>query len=251
MGSSGTLQAGGGDRTLANAVVLGGSTTISGSNAFTFNGSFTSSGSNTRTLTVNNTGGATLAGNVFLSESNSLARSLTINGSSAVTINGVITNNNVGNTLASPLRYSGTSVLTLNNTNTYSGGTSINTAGGTVIANKDGALGSGNVLLSTGGVTLTLQNGALNNYIADTANLSFVNTDAINLNFSGTDTIANLFVDGVMQAAGLYGAGGTNPDSAFTGTGFLQVTGIPEPATTVLIGLGLLIGAQRLRRKTG
>ncbi len=65
MSSSGTLQAGGGTRTLSNAIVLGGDTTLSGSNAFTFNGSFTSSGSSTRTLTVSNTGGATLAGNEF------------------------------------------------------------------------------------------------------------------------------------------------------------------------------------------
>lgn len=83
-----TLQAGGGARTLANNIFLGtpsgGDMTISGSNAFTFNGSFRGSGSSVRVLTVSNTGGATLAGNVFLSDSDSLARSLTINGTSAV-----------------------------------------------------------------------------------------------------------------------------------------------------------------------
>jgi fibronectin-binding autotransporter adhesin len=170
--NSSSLQAGGGARTLSNTVVLGADTTVSGSNAVTFNGSVTSSGSNSRTLTVSNTGGATMNGNVFLSESDTLARSLLINGSSAVTINGVVTNNNVGNTLASALKYSGTSTLTLNNTNTYSGGTSINVAGGAIVANKDGALGSGNITLTAASVTLTLQNGVLNNYIADAASIS-------------------------------------------------------------------------------
>ena len=33
------------------------------------------------------------------------------------------------------------------------------------------------------------------------------------------------------------------------GTGTLTVTGIPELATWMLMGVGLLLGAQRLRRK--
>jgi fibronectin-binding autotransporter adhesin len=257
MGSSGTLQAGGGARTLANAIVLGGNTTLSGSNAFTFNGNFTSSGSSTRTLTVSNTGGATLAGNVFLSENNSTAgRVFIINGSAATTISGVITNNNVGNTLAAGLRYSGTSTLTLSNTNTYGGGTAITVAGGAITATKDGAFGTGNVsLATTGGVTLTLQGGATNNYISDFANLILITGNTVNLNFTGTDdTIGQLIVNGASQAAGEYGAvgsGAPNELALLFGTGRLNVIGIPEPATTMLIGLGLLIGAQRLRRKTG
>ncbi len=125
------IQATGGSRTFSNNVVWGGSSTISGGNSFTFNGSFTSSGSNSRTMTVSNTGGLTLGGNVFLSETDSSNRTFTILGTSPVTINGVVTNNNVGNTQGSPLLYTGNSTLTLSNTNTYGGNTSVS-GGGTL-----------------------------------------------------------------------------------------------------------------------
>lgn len=248
MSSSGFLQAGGGTRTLANAIVLGGNTTISGTNAFIFNGTTTSSGSNSRSLTVNNTGGVTMNGNVFLSESDSTPRSLLINGSSNVTINGVVANNNVGNTLASPLKYSGTGILTLNNANTYSGGTSLNLAGGTIVANHDGAFGTGNITLTVAAVTLTLQNGATNNYIADTANLSLLTGNTVNLSFNGTDTINELVINGVVQPAGTYN--NSNEASLLFGNGNLVVL-IPEPSTWMMLalGAGLLLSVQRFRRK--
>ena len=59
--------------------------------------------------------------------------------------------------------------------------------------------------------TLTLQNGATNNYIVDTARLSYVTADTINLNYTGTETVAGLIVDGLSRANGIYGSGGTNP----------------------------------------
>jgi autotransporter-associated beta strand protein len=144
--STSVLQAGSGARTIANNIIWGGNGTISGGFSFLFNtGSFTSSGSNTRTMTVSNTGGIELAGNVFLSESDSVARSLTINGASAVLISGVITNNNVGNTLASTFTYSGSNTLTLTNTNTYTGNTTVS-GGGTISVSSIGNSGaSGNV----------------------------------------------------------------------------------------------------------
>ena len=120
---------------------------MSGSNAFTFNGSVTSSGSSSRTLTVSNTGGATIAGNVFLAPDNTTARGLTINGTSAVTISGVIANNNFGNSVASPLAYNGSNTLTLSNANTYTGTTSVS-SGGTLLIN-------GNQSSATGAVTVT------------------------------------------------------------------------------------------------
>lgn len=252
-GATSTLQAGGGARTLSNTVVLAGNMTVGGSNAFTFNGSFTSSGSSSRTLTVSNTGGTTLGGNVFLSEDNTTAgRVFIINGSTATVINGVITNNNVGNTLAAGLRYSGTSTLTLNSTNTYSGGTGITVTGGTIIANTDGALGTGNVNLTATGVTLTLQNGAVNNYIANSASISIVTGAVANLNFTGaSDLVSGITLGGVAQATpGTYGSatsGATFQSAFFSGTGTLTL--IPEPATYMLFGLGVLVCAQQFLRR--
>jgi fibronectin-binding autotransporter adhesin len=237
-------------RTLANNVVLGGNTTISGGSAFTFNGTFTSSGSNTRTLTVSNTGGATLAGNVFLQEAGASGRTFTINGTSAVAISGLIAD---GGTGPATLKYTGSSTLTLSHANnTYSGGTQETIAGSTIVGTATGVFGLGNVSLTATSVTLTLQ-GASNNYIADTANLSFVSGDTINLNFTGIETIGALIVDNVSQPLGLYSASGTNPDGDLFGTGMLMVTAIavPERSTwsMLVMGAALLVGVQRWRRR--
>lgn len=242
--STGTLQAGGGARTLANNVVLAGDTTLSGANGFTFNGTLTSSGSSTRTLTVSNTNGAIFNGTVSLEEAGAPAgRFFTINGTSAVTINGVIQN---GSAQAAGLKYTGSSTLTLNNTNTYSGETQMTIAGSTIVVGASGTLGTGSVRLTAGTVTLTLSGPT---QIASTATLFYVNTDIINLNYAGTDTIAGLTVDGVAQAAGVYGAGFINPDGVFAGTG--SITVVPEPTTVAMMVLGgsLLVGMQRFRRK--
>jgi len=241
-----TLQAGGAARTLANSVVFGGNTTLSGSNAFTFSGTVTSSGSSTRTLTVSNTGGATFNGTVNLEESGAPAgRIFIINGTTAVVMNGVVQN---GSAQAAGLRYTGSSSLTLNGANTYSGGTSMTVAGSTMVTGPNGTLGTGNVSLTAGNITLTLQNVSS---MASTATLSFVNTDTINLNYGASMTISGLIVDGVAQPNGLYGQGFNNPDSAFFGEGTITV--VPEPTTIgmVLLGGSLLAGLQRFRRRQG
>jgi autotransporter-associated beta strand protein len=139
--------------------------------------------------------------------------------------------------------------FTISGTNTYSGGTTINIAGATLIANGDRTLGTGNVSLAAGNITLTLQNGVMQTYIASTATLSYLNTDIINLNYAGSDTVIGLTVDGVSEGPGTYGAGAINPDGVFTGTGFIVV--VPEPSTwaSMILGFGLLVGVQRFRRK--
>jgi fibronectin-binding autotransporter adhesin len=249
-----TIQAGGGARTFANAIVLAGNMTTSGSNAFTFNGTFTSSGSNTRTLTVTNTGGVTLGGNVFLQEAGASGRTFRIDGTSQATINGVVAD---GGTGPATLSHGGTGTLTLNNTNTYSGGTLM--SGGTTIATVDGAFGTGNVSLTAHSVTLTLQHGAVNkrgardtggvnDFIADTATFSIGFTDdVVNLNYTGTETINMLIVNGTTMGAGVYGSGDL-PELMGTGT----LTVVPEPSTwaMIVVGAGLLFATQRLRRKT-
>jgi len=128
-------------------------------------------------------------------------------------------------------------------------------SGGTTIVTQGGGLGTGNVSLTAGAVTLTLQ-GASQNYIADTANLNigFTN-DIVNLNFSGTDTIGSLTIAGAQQAPGIYGSsmsGAPNVLPELFGTGtFTVLSTIPEPSTWAMTGLGagLLMLAQRSRRK--
>jgi len=126
-------------------------------------------------------------------------------------------------------------------------------SGGTTVVTQNGGLGTGNVSLTAASVTLTLQ-GASNNYISDTANLSigFTN-DVVNLNFTGSDTIATLTIAGAQEAPGVYGAVGSGAQferPELSGTGTLTVlTQIPEPATYMLMGLGVLICAQQFRRK--
>jgi autotransporter-associated beta strand protein len=147
--STSVLQAGGSARTLANNVVWGGNGTLSGSNGFTFNGTFTSSGAISRSMTVSNTGGLTINGNVFLAASD-VAGGLTINGASAVTINGVITNNAAANTVASALTKSGSNTLTLTAANTYTGTTTVN-AGALLVNNTTGSgTGTGAVTVNAG-----------------------------------------------------------------------------------------------------
>ncbi len=96
-----------------------------------------------------------------------------------------------------------------------------------MVANTDGSLGTGNISLSAASVTLILQNGATNNYIADTAtlNIGFTN-DTVNLAYSGTDTIKALVINGVTQANGTWGSptsGAMHTDPLFTGPGILNV----------------------------
>jgi len=248
-----TLQAGGGTRTVANDVVFGGNTTLSGSNAFTFNGTATSSGSSSRTLTVSNTGGATFGGTVNLEESGAPAgRSFTINGASNVNLNGVVQD---GSAQPASLKYSGTGTLTLANANTFSGGTFL--SNGMTVSTHNGAFGTGNVSLTASNVTLTLQ--GVTDSIADNANLAIgvlANTgDLVNLNFSGTETIGTLTINGVAEAAGQWGApgsGATFTDPTLAGTGFLNVvSSVPEPGTLVMLALGggLLASIQRIRSK--
>ncbi|MEO7933801.1 MAG: PEP-CTERM sorting domain-containing protein [Chthoniobacterales bacterium] len=241
--STASLQAGGASRTLSNNIVLAGSTTLSGSNAFTLNGTVTSSGSNSRSLTVSNTGGAIIGGNLVLQEATATGRTFTILGTSAVSVNGVVQDGGTGPAI---LKYTGSSTLTLSNANTYSGGTQMTVTGSTIIANSDGALGAGNVTLTIAGATLTLQNGTTQNYISDSATLSLLTGDTVNLSFLGTDTVSSLIIDATAQAAGIYNAT-TNP-GLFIGTG--SITVVPEPSTYAMLlsGAGLMILMARRKR---
>lgn len=140
----------------------------------------------------------------------------------------------------------GTASLTFNVANTFSGGLTINK--GTVIATANGALGTGNISLTSGNaVVLTLQGGTNPNYIADSANLSIALDSTVNLNYSGTEVVNGFSVNGVDQAPGTYGSADF---SELAGNGTITVL-VPEPTTVgmMLLGGGLLTALRRFRRK--
>lgn len=117
---------------------------------------------------------------------------------------------------------------------------------------KDGGLtklGSGSLELSGSGNTYngntSVQAGTLKIdtiFLADDGTVSLANGAIMNLNFTGTDTVGSLVLDGVTQAAGVYGAGALG-SSYFTGTGTITVAAVPEPAALgflIIGGLSLL-----------
>jgi autotransporter-associated beta strand protein len=117
-----TILAAGAARTIANNAVLLASTSIAGSNNLTINGTFTNSGGD-QTLSIDNTGNTTLAGSVFLSESNVTGRTLLITGSGNATISGAIANSN-GSGQPGNLFDLNSGILTLSNpANTFTGST--------------------------------------------------------------------------------------------------------------------------------
>jgi autotransporter-associated beta strand protein len=139
----------------------------------------------------------------------------------------------------SSLVKSGTGMLVLAGTNTYSGGTIV--SNGTLVVPNDGALGSGNVTVARG-ATLTLGTGVhiKEGYIAPSGNLILSNTCVVNLTFVGTNDIAGLSFDGgvTFQALGTWGSlssTATYKTSSLQGPGLLQVQfQIPVPTTTTL-----------------
>jgi autotransporter-associated beta strand protein len=222
--NGGVVQSAGGNTYTSSSLVIGGNFSFAGTGNDIWNQTV-SLGAVDRTITNNTTGTAT---RTFSNTISSTGGGLIFSGTG------------------------GSGGIVLSAANSYSGGTTIN--GGKVIASHDGALGSGNVSLTASGVNLTLQSGATNNYIADNATISIVNGAVATLSyaFGQTDVVGGITLDGIVQTApGTYGSStsGANFQFAFfSGTGTLTL--IPEPATSMLLGIGFLLGAQWLRRKT-
>jgi len=157
-----------------------------------------------------NTGTGSYAGTISITSTSTGA--FTYASSAPQTLSGVISG-------AGSLTQSGASTLILSGANTYTGGTTVNNASGTLDVNSTGSI-LGNVTVTTG--TLELDSTTT---LAATATLNVAASGAtVNLTYGGNQTIASLFIGGVQQAPGVYGASAYNPGGIFTGPGTLTIT---------------------------
>jgi autotransporter-associated beta strand protein len=115
--------------------------------------------------------------------------------------------------------------LALNGQSDFSGGVTVDS--GELIAESDSALGTGDVAVR-GGV-LTLRRAAL----GDRANLQISDSlqdGAIRLDFSGTDLVGTLRIGDTVHHCGTWGAPGSGAmfsDALFSGSGVLQLASKP------------------------
>lgn len=164
-------------------------------------------------------------------------------GADGVNVTGKILSN-----VTAVVQNSATSTMTVSNAANAYGETLV--SAGTLVVSGSGKLGTGDVSVA-GGATLSLSNNAT---INDTSDLLFSDLAAINLNFSGTDTIGALGNTSTSTFIGIgtHDATALNAffgGSVFGGTGSLQVSAVPEPVTVGLIAAAaaglILLGRRR------
>jgi autotransporter-associated beta strand protein len=116
-------------------------------------------------------------------------------------------------------------------TNTYTGLTTVGNGSLTAVTPTleiSGAIAGDLAVTNT--AKLTLDHAAT---LKSSAKFYFASTlaaGAINLNFTGSNTVLAVYLDGVLQPAGTWGAigsGAANQNATFTGTGFLYVPAAP------------------------
>ena len=148
----------------------------------------------------------------------------------STTLSGHIQDGGLQSDLGGSLVKTGTGTLVFADSNTYSGGTTIDS--GTLRASLDHALGgspqNGGYVCVGPDATLTLDSGETNDYIANAVSLCIVTGSTVNLNFSGNpDRLRSLILDGVTQPPGLYGgavSSAPNQLPQFAGPGQILAT---------------------------
>jgi autotransporter-associated beta strand protein len=211
-----------------NATIFGLGGTVTINDGVTFN-----KGNNSRPI-INN---PMLVNGDFAFEGNSFSniwsgpidfaggtRTLTI--SADLAISGAVSNGG--------LTKAGAGTLILSNANTCALGTAV--SAGELIAAADGALGVSNVTVASG-ATLSLTNGASNDYINDRAALILAAASTLNLNFTGTDTVSGISLDGgtTWLPFGTYDTASLDAlgTGTYAGSGSLMVEGFADdPANT-------------------
>ena len=281
--NGGTLGAtGNGNKTLTNSVVIGaGNATLFGniglSNSVTGSGSITHSGNTSLfnlTLNGNNSGfsgnitnnaivtvghkNALGTGTMYLNDQAALQANTALTGANALTNTIIISGTGkfggssdfelTGGISGNALDKSGVSIVTLSHANSYTGGTQVSL--GTLIGNAADAFGTGDLTVGLAGTntiaTLTL-NGA---YMNDLAMLILGTNSVLNLNFSGSDTVGGIIIDGVNIGHGTFTSAQLDALGLGTVTGTGSMTVIPEPATIGMLGLGALVTLLVRRMRT-
>src|ERR1035441_10224427 len=154
------------------------------------------------------------------------SKTLTLQGSNTGlnTVGGAIVDNSGVNKTSLVKAQAGTWVLA--GANTYSGGTTI--SGGTLNIGSGSVVG--NVTNNAGVLELDCATALSSSAIVSLAG-SLPNGSVI-LNFSGSQTVNALYIGGVAQPTGTYGASGAEHNNAlFTGSGLLNVAGAPVVLT--------------------
>ncbi len=184
------------------------------------------------------------------------AKTLTLKGGNGDTIQGAIVDSSGG---ATALSKTGNGTWILSGANTYSGGTNISN-GVLQLVGANATLGLGNVTVTSGATRLDITTGVLN-AINDTATLSLAGGGTPGVADFGyarlgtgiDEVVGTLILNGVNEAPGTYGSstsGAANQfDEFFNGNGIITV--VPEPSVygMLAMGAGLLMGANRFRRR--